>query len=219
MLATMGAAGTGRLNAKTSARAMGATIRALRGHVRISQIALGRRIEMHHNYIGAIERGEVGSPSLETVDRIAYGLDVSIAVLAESYATALSEPGLRVDTTGGRPDRLSDQYDAKALGKAIRIARRRLDLTQAQLADAIGIHRNHLGSIEVGEKPSRGIATIACIAHGLTVHLGADEPPLLPLLAQTFTGEVTLAEVRERFASKPSGASDARTVPHVSADH
>lgn len=214
----MGAAGTGRPDAETSARAMGATIRALRGHAHISQIALGRRVAMHANYLGAIERGEIGSPGLDTVDRIACGLDVSIAVLAESYATASSEPGLRVDTTGGRPGRLSDDYDAKALGDAIRIVRRRLDLTQTQLADAIGLHRNHLGSVEIGEKSSRGIATIACIAHGLTAQLGADEPPLLPLLAQTFNGEATLAEVRERLASKPSGSSDVCTVPHAGAD-
>jgi transcriptional regulator with XRE-family HTH domain len=197
---------------------MGATIRALRGHARVSQIALGRRIAMHHNYLGAIERGEIANPGLETVDRIANGLGVSIAVLAESYATASSEPRLRVDTTGGRPARLSDEYDAKALGEAIRIVRRRLDLTQTQLGKAIGLHRNHLGSVEAGENPSRGIATIACVAHGLTARLAADEPPLLPLLAQTFTGEVTLAEVRARFASKPSGQAGARAVPHQGAD-
>jgi transcriptional regulator with XRE-family HTH domain len=115
----------------------------------MSQLVLGRRIAMHHNYLGAIERGEVGSPGLETVDRIARGLDVRIAVLAESYATAPSEPGLRVDVTGGRPDRLTEGHDSKALGEAIRIVRRRLDLTQTQLADASGLHRNHVGSIEV----------------------------------------------------------------------
>jgi transcriptional regulator with XRE-family HTH domain len=197
---------------------MGATIRALRGHAHISQIALGRRVTMHANYLGAIERGEIANPGLETVDRIASGLDVSIAVLAESYATAPSEAALRVDATGGRPQRLTAGYDAKALGDAIRIVRRRLDLTQTQLAEAIGIHRNQLGSIEVAERSSRGIATIARVAHGLTTQLGANEPPLLPLLAQVFNGEATLAEVRERFASKPSGSSVARTVPHVGAD-
>lgn len=197
---------------------MGATIRALRGHAHISQIALGRRVTMHANYLGAVERGEIANPGLETVDRIASGLDVSIAVLAESYATAPSEAALRVDATGGRPQRLTEAYDAKALGDAIRIVRRHLDLTQAQLANAIGIHRNQLGSIEVGERSSRGIATIARVAFGLATHLGADEPPLLPLLAQVFNGEATLAEVRERFASSSSGSSDARTLPHVGAD-
>ena len=214
----MGAAGTGRPDAETSARAMGATIRALRGHAHISQIALGQRVGMHANYLGALERGEIASPGLATVDRVAQGLDVSIAVLAESYASAPSDGALRVDTTGGRPERRTPGNDAKALGEAIRIVRRHLDITQAQLADAIGLHRNQVGSIEVGEKSSRGFATIACVAHGLTLQLGADEPPLLPLLAQVFNGEATLAEVRERFASKASGSSVARTVPHVGAD-
>jgi transcriptional regulator with XRE-family HTH domain len=200
---TMAAAGTGRPNAAISARAMGATIRALRGHARISQSELGLRTEMHRNYLGAIERGEIRSPSLETVDRIARGLDVSVAVLAESYAIAASEPGLRIDATGGRPERRGEPDDAKALGAAIRVVRLRLGLTQVQLAGPIGLHRNHLGSIEAGEASNRGIATIARIAHTLTVRLGAGTPPLLPLFAQTFTGEVTLAEVRERFASKP----------------
>ncbi len=173
---------------------------------------------MHANYLGALERGEIPSPGLATIDRVACGLGVSIAVLAESYATAPSDRALRVDTTGGRPERRAPGYDAQALGEAIRIVRRHLDITQAQLAGAIGLHRNQVGSIEVGEKSSRGIATIARVAHGLTLQLGADEPPLLPLLAQVFNGEATLAEVRERFSSSPSGSSDARTVPQVGAD-
>jgi transcriptional regulator with XRE-family HTH domain len=207
--ATMGAAALGRPDVERSARAMGATIRALRGHAHISQITLGKRVPMHANYIGAIERGEILNPRLETVDRIAEGLEVSVAVLVESYASDSGTGPQQVDATGGRPERTAAAYDAKVLGAAIRLVRRQLGITQAQLADAIGLHHNHLGSIEAGEKPSRGIATIARVAHELTVKLGADEPPLLPLLAQAFTGEVTLAEVRERFASKPSGPSGA----------
>jgi transcriptional regulator with XRE-family HTH domain len=182
---------------------MGATIRALRGHAHISQIALGERVAMHHNYLGAIERGEIRNPGLETVDRIAAGLGVSIAVLARSYADASEEAALGIEATGGRPRRLSSNYDAKALGAAIRIARRRLGLTQTRLADIVGLHRNHLGSIEAGATSSRGIATIARVAQALTEQL-AVEAPLLPLLAQTFTAEATLADVREAVASEGS---------------
>lgn len=196
-----------------SARAMGATIRALRGHAHISQIALGTRMSMHPNYLGAVERGEVRNPGLETVDRIADGLSVSIAVLARSYAAASQERALRVDATGGRPKRVAAAYDAKALGEAIRIARRQLELTQQQLADLIDLHRNHVGSIEAGETASRGIATIARVAHGLQTQLGADEPQLLPLFAQAFTGEVTLDDVRAAVASTSSGRPDARDLP------
>ena len=210
---TMGAAGPKTPDAERSAHAMGATIRALRGHAHLSQLALGRRVSMHANYLGAIERGEIRNPGLETVDRIAAGLDVSVAVLAQSYADACDETALRVDATGGRPQPLATPYDAKAVGKAIRIVRRAVGLTQEQLAGIAGMHRNHLGSIEVGEKPTRGIATISRIAHGLTARLGDDEPALLPLLVQTFTGEATLAQVREQIASKPFGPLDARALP------
>jgi transcriptional regulator with XRE-family HTH domain len=192
---------------------MGATIRALRGHAHISQIALGRRVSMHANYLGAIERGEIRNPGLETIDRIADGLGLSVAVLARSYADASDETALRVDATGGRPQRLGRPCDAKALGEAIKVVRRAVGLTQEQLADIVGLHRNHLGSIEVGEQPTRGIATIARIAWGLTTRLGDEEPTLLPLLAQTFTGEVTLAQIREQLASKPSGPPGARILP------
>jgi transcriptional regulator with XRE-family HTH domain len=185
---------------------MGATIRALRGHAHLSQSALGKRVSMHANYLGAIERGEIANPGLETLDRIAAGLGVSVAVLARSYAAASDELALRVDATGGRPQQLATRYDAKALGAAIRIVRRATGLTQAQLADVAGLHRNHVGSIELGEQPTRGIATIARVAHGLTARLGADES-LLALFAQAFTGEVTLARVRELVASKPSAAT------------
>jgi transcriptional regulator with XRE-family HTH domain len=191
---------------------MGATIRALRGHAHISQTTLGRRVSMHANYLGAIERGEIHNPGLETVDRIAAGLDVSVAVLARSYAAASEEIALRVDATGGRPQQLATPYDAKALGAAIRIVRRAVGLTQAQLAAIAGLHRNHVGSVELGEQPMRGIATIARIAHGLSVGIGADTS-VLPLLVQTFTGEATLSRVWALVASKPSGPLDARTLP------
>lgn len=208
----MGAAGPETTDAEHSARAMGATIRALRGHAHISQVTLGRRVLMHANYLGAIERGEIHNPGLETVDRVAAGLGVSVAVLARSYAGASDEIALRVDATGGRPEQLAAPYDAKALGAAIRAARRAAGLTQAQLGDLAGLHRNHVGSIEAGEQPTRGIATIARIAQGLTLALHAGES-LLPIIVQTFTGEATLAHVRELVASKPSGVSAVRCLP------
>jgi len=213
----MGAAGLGTPDVERSARAMGATIRALRGHTHISQTTLGRRVSMHANYLGAIERGEIRNPGLETVDRIADGLNVSVAVLARSYAAASDEAALRVEATRRRSQKRAAPYDAKALGAAIRIVRRRLGLTQEQLAETVGLHRNHLGSIELGEQPTRGVATIARIAHGLSVRLRADEP-LLPLFVQAFTGEATLAQVHERIASRTSGSSVARSFPQASAD-
>jgi len=192
-------------------------IRALRGHAHISQITLGDRVSLHQNYIGAIERGEILSPGLVTLDRIARGLDVSIAVIAASYATA-PEDALQVDATGGRPRGSGETYDPEALGYAIRVVRRRLNLTQDQLGAAIDMHRSQLGAIENGEKTSPGIATIARIAGGLTAQLGPDEPSLLPLLAQTFNGEKTVADVRATVDPKPSGSQGVRCVPQAGAD-
>jgi transcriptional regulator with XRE-family HTH domain len=187
---------------------MGAAIRALRGHARLSQMALGSLIAMHHNYLGAIERGAVPNPGLGTLDRIARGLDVSIAVLAESYANPPTNAGLRVDASGGRPSGRPGATGAPALGSAIRVVRRGRDLTQAQLADAAGLHRSHLGSIEAGEKANPGIATIAGIARGL--RRDPDEPSPLPWLAQTFAGELSVAELRARLAARPSGPPGVR---------
>jgi transcriptional regulator with XRE-family HTH domain len=183
---------------------MGATIRALRRQAHMSQVALGRRVAMHVNYLGAIERGEIRSPILDTVDRIATGLGVSVAVLARSYAAASEDMAPRVEKGGGRPQRAA-VYDATALGAAIRLMRRAAELTQAQLAEIAGLHRNHVGSVEAGDQPTRGIATIAHIAHALAPRLGSDEPTVLALLAQIFTGEVTLAQLREQIVSTSSG--------------
>lgn len=217
MLATMGAGGTGRPDEARSARAMGATIRALRDHAHLSQIALGERTTLHQNYIGAIERGEIRSPGLVTLDRIAHGLDVSIAVIAASYVTPPEADALRTDATRGRTHR-SKTHDPKALGQAIRAARRRLRLTQDQLGAAIDMHRSQIGAIEHGEKANPRIATIARIASGLTAQLGPEKPSLLPLLAQTFTGEKTVADVRATVDPKPSGSPGVRCVPQVGAD-
>lgn len=192
------------------ARALGATIRALRGYAHLSQEALGRRAGMHRNYLGAIERGEVPNPGLEPLARVARGLDVSIAVLAESYAAPPSDGALRVDSSRWPSASQDPTADAEALGRAIRLIRRARRLTQGQLALEAGVQRSYLGSIEAGEKRSPGIASIARIDRGLR---RADETPLLPLLAQSFTGETTLADVRATVDPKSSRRSDARTGP------
>ncbi len=192
------------------ARALGATIRALRGYAHLSQEALGRRAGIHQNYLGAIERAETSSPGLEPLARIARGLDVSIAVLADSYAAPLSDDALRVDSSRWPPAPQGPTVDAEALGRAIRFVRRARGLTQEQVALDTGIHRSYLGSIEAGEKQNPGIASIARIARGLQ---RTAEEPLLALLAQTFTGETTLADVRATVDPKPSGRSNARTGP------
>lgn len=135
---------------------------------------------------------------------------MSIAVLADSYAAPLSDDALRVDSSRWPPAPQGPTVDAEALGRAIRFVRRARGLTQEQVALDTGIHRSYLGSIEAGEKQNPGIASIARIARGLQ---RTAEEPLLALLAQTFTGETTLADVRATVDPKPSGRSNARTGP------
>lgn len=42
-------------------------------------------------------------------------------------------------------------YNAEALGNAIKHFREQAGLTQAQLAEQVGIHRSYLAELEVGE--------------------------------------------------------------------
>lgn len=197
------------------ARALGATIRALRGHARLSQEALGKQAALNPTYLGALERGEIANPGLGLLVRVAHGLRVSIAVLAESYAAPPVHDALRVDTTKWTASRREPVEDIEALGRAIRLLRRERGLTQEGFALHTGIHRSYLGSVEVGERRVPGIATLARIAQGLARD-AADSP--LPLLTRIFAGEATLADVRAALNSKASGSSDARQLPQAGAD-
>ena len=208
----MGArSGTSNADAR-NARALGATIRALRAHAGLSQEALGKRAEIVLMHVGALERGEVPNAGLEPLSRVAYGLGVSLGVLAESYAAPPENGALRVDATKWPPPSRRPTGDATALGKAIRLIRQGRRLSQERLALEGGLHRNHLQSIEAGEKRNPSLASIARIARGLQGD--AEEGPL-PLLTRIFNGEATLADMRATSSSKPSGPSDAHRLPHA----
>ncbi|MBO5268313.1 MAG: helix-turn-helix transcriptional regulator [Muribaculaceae bacterium] len=58
----------------------GRAVASMRNRQGISQSELAYRCGLHRTYIGAIERGEK-SPTLNTVERIAKGLSVSIEAL------------------------------------------------------------------------------------------------------------------------------------------
>lgn len=206
----MGAGPGSSDEATRRARALGATIRALRGHARLSQEALGKRAGLNPTYLGALERGEIPNPGLGLLVRIAHGLRVSIAVLAESYAAPLAPDALRVDTTRWPAPRRGPVEDIGALGRAVRLIRRDRGLTQEQFALDSGIHRSYLGSVEAGDRRIPGIATVARIAQGLA--RGAEDAPL-PLLTRVFAGEATLADVRAALRTTASGSSDGSPAP------
>jgi transcriptional regulator with XRE-family HTH domain len=205
--AVMGTEGIGEaVEPNGGARAMGVTIRLLRRHAGLSQPVLGTRSGMHHNYIGALERGKVDNPGLATLSRVAQGLGASIGVLAASYASS-GATQLPVGTAVARR-RVDDDsaYDgSRELGRAIRLLRRRLELTQGDLSDLAGLHRSYVSSIEAGKKQSPGLRTVTRIARGLVAH-PAELSTRVAELAKVFTGELTVDELRQCDLPTPSGS-------------
>jgi DNA-binding XRE family transcriptional regulator len=81
-------------------RALGVTVRQLRGLRGLSQERLGILAGLHRNYIGAIERGEI-NPTLRVLCKVAYGLRVpasDLLVMAERLAAER-----RREQGGGEP--------------------------------------------------------------------------------------------------------------------
>jgi len=66
----------------------------------------------------------------------------------------------------------SDAYSSpqSALGRAIRRARRKVGLTQIELAQQLGMHRTQLGHVEQGRKDFQ-LSTLVRIADALEIPL------------------------------------------------
>ena len=80
---------TGRVISPEHA-ALGAAVRELRARRGMSQEALGFASELHRNYIGAIERGEI-NPTFRTLVQVAHGLAVPLSELVEVYERNVGE--------------------------------------------------------------------------------------------------------------------------------
>ena len=190
------------------APAMGAMIRVLRRRTGMSQSALGARCAMHPHYLGAIERGDVANPGVATVSRIADGLHASIGVLAGSYAsTGVTQlpVGIAADREWASGD--TAYVGAREMGRAIRLLRRRLELTQGEIADLVGLHRGYISSLEAGDKRNPGLRTITRVAQGLIAQ--PDElSTRVAELAKVFTGELTVDELRRRDLPTTSGSTN-----------
>jgi transcriptional regulator with XRE-family HTH domain len=63
---------------------LGAAVRELRACRVISQEELGFRSQLHRNYVGALERGEI-NPTFKTLRTLAAGLDVELSSLIRLY--------------------------------------------------------------------------------------------------------------------------------------
>ena len=70
--------------------AFGLAVREVRARRGLSQMGLGQAAGLHHNYVGAIERGEI-NPTLETIDKLAVGLDMPLSELAVIYERNVAE--------------------------------------------------------------------------------------------------------------------------------
>lgn len=171
------------------AESFGAVVRMLRTAAGITQRDLAAREGLHRNYLGALERGTIANPGLATANRLARALDVSVAVLAESFVRPLPA-GLPLRTAPPAP---AQEPGAAALGRALRLLRRRRELTRTVLAERTGMHKNYIGSLEDGAIASPGLLTVTRLVIGLHGANASDDLDALAthvgVLARVFAGE------------------------------
>ncbi len=80
--------------------ALGRAVRELRARRGLSQEHLGYRSDLHRNYVGAIERGEI-NPTFRVLLKLERGLQLPLSEVVECYerhqreACATSTPGDR----------------------------------------------------------------------------------------------------------------------------
>jgi transcriptional regulator with XRE-family HTH domain len=171
--------------------ALGAVLRQLRTGAGITQRELAAREGLHRNYLGALERGTVANPGLATATRLARALGVSVGPLAESFVRPLPEQ-LVPSGSSDELRRPPSEPGAEPLGRALRLLRRRHELTRAVLAERTGMHKNYIGSLEEGAIASPGLLTVTRLTIGLQ---GCDARNVETLagsvgaLARIFAGE------------------------------
>lgn len=68
----------------------GRAVRELRARRGLSQERLGRQSDLHRNYVGAIERGEI-NPTLRVVTKLCRGLRVPLSELATLYEDRIAD--------------------------------------------------------------------------------------------------------------------------------
>ncbi|HEY4277834.1 MAG TPA: helix-turn-helix transcriptional regulator [Conexibacter sp.] len=69
---------------------LGAAVREMRARRGLSQQELGSQAQLHRNYVGAIERGEI-NPTWRILRKLANGLDVSLSELVALFEIRNSE--------------------------------------------------------------------------------------------------------------------------------
>ncbi|MGB2710822.1 MAG: helix-turn-helix transcriptional regulator [Conexibacter sp.] len=72
-------------------RALGHVVRYTRARRGLSQEALGDEAELHRNYVGAIERGEI-NPTFRVLLKLARGLGLPLSELIREQERIVSPP-------------------------------------------------------------------------------------------------------------------------------
>jgi transcriptional regulator with XRE-family HTH domain len=65
-------------------KTLGRAVRELRARFGFSQEALALRADLHRNYVGAIERGEI-NPTFSTLLRLIRGFNINLSELIDLY--------------------------------------------------------------------------------------------------------------------------------------
>src|SRR5215207_3528473 len=85
--------------------ALGRAVRELRARRGLSQEELGFRCDLHRNYVGAIERGEI-NPTFRVLLKLGRGLQVPLSEITQCYERHQHERP---------PDRVSRTVEPSAL--------------------------------------------------------------------------------------------------------
>jgi transcriptional regulator with XRE-family HTH domain len=100
---------------------LGNRIKVLRKMQGLSQEKLATKAKLHYTYIGAVERGE-RNLSLQSIEKIAKGLNVSIAELFSFSEKPSTEAGLREEIAN-----LLRNKDVKALERVLKVLKALLE--------------------------------------------------------------------------------------------
>lgn len=124
-------------------------IKRARTDLALTQEELAERASLSRTYVGSIERGE-HSISFDTLMQILHALGLRPNAF---FAGACLDPASPPSPPGTRqPRRRSGLTNLAHLGHGLRFRREHSELSQEDLAEAVGVSRGHLSAIECGSQ-------------------------------------------------------------------
>lgn len=159
----------------------GEKLRALRHQYNLTQIDLARELGLSsHTHITNIESGR-RTPSLELVLRVASRFQVRVDSLVDDTAAVEVLRGKSYTSQFLQPDPAPHEF-----GDKLRTLRQRQTLTQAQLAQELGLaSHSHIANLEAGRrKPSLELVLLVAEYFQITVEILVDDTsPLASILS------------------------------------